>query len=240
MIGQRFHTLDDAATVPATIYFGFDQAVLTGQALAQAGAAARWLANHPESRVELVGHADPVGSDDYNQTLGQARVDAVAGVLRAPETADRIGTRSAGEHELATTDPRAYRLDRRVTLAWRSEPGPYLDKVGEQAQAALDTEIPGPYNGVLQFVPRPVEGANPELEDWHWGSMPASFIARIDSWISGYGPAITAQLAAGALDDRQVEGYTVRPRPIAEAAVRDLLAAPTRFLATALGQQAGR
>ena len=164
--------------------------MLDSAALAQADVAARWLASHPDARVNLAGHTDPVGREDYNQVLGADRAEAIAAVLRAHADPRQITTRSVGEHELATADPRAYRLDRRVTMVWRSAPTPFPSTAWTRAQAELDSEIPAPYNNVLQYIPHPGHSANPALENWHWGSMPPSFAAQIDFWIRGYeGPS---------------------------------------------------
>jgi peptidoglycan-associated lipoprotein len=59
---------------------------------------ARWLRSRKEMVVQVDGHADERGSDDYNARLGQRRADAVRKYLIAQGIeADRIMTMSQGE-----------------------------------------------------------------------------------------------------------------------------------------------
>jgi peptidoglycan-associated lipoprotein len=68
------------------------------------------------NEVVLVGHADPRGSDEYNEELGMSRAEAVAAFLRrsgVPKT--RIETESAGERG-ASDDASTWPRDRRVDI----------------------------------------------------------------------------------------------------------------------------
>jgi len=59
----------------------------TGKAQLNPGAArkldqlAQFLTEHPERRVQIDGFTDSVGTESYNQTLSQARADAVKSAL---------------------------------------------------------------------------------------------------------------------------------------------------------------
>jgi outer membrane protein OmpA-like peptidoglycan-associated protein len=66
--------------------------------------------------LELVGRADPRGTDDYNYDLGMDRADSVAGFLRShglPD--DRLLLVSRGEQQ-ASPESWKWVTDRRVTL----------------------------------------------------------------------------------------------------------------------------
>ena len=66
--------------------------------------------------IEIVGHADPRGAEDYNRELGLDRANAVAARLSAYGVASkRIDTYSMGESK-ATDDPEQWRTDRRVVV----------------------------------------------------------------------------------------------------------------------------
>jgi outer membrane protein OmpA-like peptidoglycan-associated protein len=83
---------------------------------------ARELADHPDRRLQLRGHADPLGIPDQNVTLSQRRAEAVRDYLvfrGAP--ADRISVEGIGSNEPADPHqvPSAWAKDRRVEVLWR-------------------------------------------------------------------------------------------------------------------------
>lgn len=66
--------------------------------------------------LELVGHADPRGSDDYNKELGLTRAESVAECLREHGVAPtEIEINSVGEGA-ASSEPSEWPLDRRVEI----------------------------------------------------------------------------------------------------------------------------
>jgi peptidoglycan-associated lipoprotein len=65
----------------ARVHFEYDSARLTPDAKAALTANAGILADHPELRVEVQGHADERGTIDYNLALGQRRANTVVGHL---------------------------------------------------------------------------------------------------------------------------------------------------------------
>lgn len=68
-------------------------------------------------KVELVGHTDPRGDDEYNRQLGRSRADSVRDFLQSKGVAeDKLVMRSMGEHATAQDDPSAWPLDRRVDI----------------------------------------------------------------------------------------------------------------------------
>jgi outer membrane protein OmpA-like peptidoglycan-associated protein len=69
--------------------------------------------------VEVAGHTDSTGSDQYNQSLSQRRAGSVAAYLRSREVlADRLIEVGAGESRpIATNDtPQGRRQNRRVEI----------------------------------------------------------------------------------------------------------------------------
>ena len=72
----------DGCPVPLTIdlrgvNFDFDKSELRADAVQILDQAVSILSNYPEMRVEVAGHTDSVGSDEYNQALSQRRASAV-------------------------------------------------------------------------------------------------------------------------------------------------------------------
>ena len=66
--------------------------------------------------MQVVGHADPRGTDEYNQKLGKSRAVSVEEFLVARGVADdKVVTGSHGEAE-ATDDPSEFAFDRRVDI----------------------------------------------------------------------------------------------------------------------------
>lgn len=63
------------------IAFDFDQAVVKSQYLPDLQAFADILKQNPDISVELSGHTDYLGDDDYNQRLSERRADSVAQIL---------------------------------------------------------------------------------------------------------------------------------------------------------------
>ncbi|AAK22188.1 OmpA family protein [Caulobacter vibrioides] len=84
---------------------------------------ARTLNAYPQTTIDVVGHADSSGPDDYNQTLSERRASAVAGYLTGPGgvLVDRVFVAGMGERapiaDNATADGRAQ--NRRVEIILR-------------------------------------------------------------------------------------------------------------------------
>ncbi|HEY1077641.1 MAG TPA: OmpA family protein [Fontimonas sp.] len=89
--------------------FGFDQSTLTPTAqstLDNAASTINELAEqHPSLKVKVDGHTDWVGTDGYNQALGERRANAVKQYLeRKGVASDRIDTTSYGESKPVATN----------------------------------------------------------------------------------------------------------------------------------------
>lgn len=80
------------------ILFGFDQADLGDQAKGSLNELITILNKYPETNIEIQGHTDNTGTDDYNQGLSERRASAVASFLRSNNiTSSRITTKGFGE-----------------------------------------------------------------------------------------------------------------------------------------------
>jgi len=102
------------------IYFPTDSADLTPQAMQAIDANAAYLQAHPDIQVQLQGHADERGSDDYNQTLAMQRSLVVLDYLV------KLGIDANSLHALATGkqnplykghNEAAWRYNRRVEFS---------------------------------------------------------------------------------------------------------------------------
>lgn len=137
-----------------TVNFNFDSDQLDAQGRVQVQAIAQQLKNvNSYKPTVIVGYTDAVGSDAYNQNLGQRRAETVANALMAlGVSVDRIGaTSSRGKNDLLIAVASAERRNRRVTVglaeilaACRS----YRDI--ELSQAAVGAELQNDVSARLQ------------------------------------------------------------------------------------------
>ncbi len=80
---------------------------------------AAYMRRNPSATVGIDGHADPRGTDQYNQALSQRRVDAVRDALaKAGVQNDRIKTGAFGEQkpECSESTAACWQRDRRVEV----------------------------------------------------------------------------------------------------------------------------
>jgi len=106
------------------VLFEFDKATLTRGAKDTLGVAVRYLKEHDDVRVEIQGHTDSKGSEEYNMKLGMRRAESVKAYLGTQGIkTDRISTRSFGktqpvaDNELNGHDnPAGRALNRRVVI----------------------------------------------------------------------------------------------------------------------------
>lgn len=129
---------DFQANTDETVTFAFDRAALDATARRALDGQARWLRDHPEVRMTIVGHTDLVGNESYNFGLGLRRAKAALQYLVAQGvSADRLeAVESRGELEpVVPTEARERRNRRAVTVVGgfsKGYVGPGLD--GEYAQ----------------------------------------------------------------------------------------------------------
>jgi outer membrane receptor protein involved in Fe transport/outer membrane protein OmpA-like peptidoglycan-associated protein len=101
------------------VHFEFDQATLTAEAMAILDKAAGLLATQEKVVVEVAGHTDSVGSEEYNQKLSERRAIAVKDYLQSKGiNATRMTAMGYGEAQpVASNDTDAGRAqNRRVEL----------------------------------------------------------------------------------------------------------------------------
>jgi outer membrane protein OmpA-like peptidoglycan-associated protein len=106
------------------VLFEFNKSTLTKGARDTLGVAVRYLKDHGDARVEVQGHTDSKGSDEYNMKLGERRAESVKSYLtKQGIAADRISTRSFGksdpvaDNEIDGKDnPAGRALNRRVVI----------------------------------------------------------------------------------------------------------------------------
>jgi OmpA-OmpF porin, OOP family len=84
-------------TIIDSRHFDFDKAILKGD-LSKLRVIAQRLLDNPETDVDVVGHTDSVGSQKYNQILGQKRANAVKNwLIKQGVESKRINASSKGE-----------------------------------------------------------------------------------------------------------------------------------------------
>ncbi len=102
------------------VNFGFDSSNLTSAAMANLDKLAEVLKNNPDTNINIYGHTDSKGSDEYNLSLSDRRAAAVKSYLASKGIASsRMYTMGVGEKEpIASNDTDAGRAqNRRVEFA---------------------------------------------------------------------------------------------------------------------------
>ncbi|MEM7269307.1 MAG: OmpA family protein [Pseudomonadota bacterium] len=105
--------------LPESITFDFDRADIKPEFYDALGKVSSTLNNYEESLIDIVGHTDSVGSDEYNQRLSQRRADAVSSFMQGRGViSQRIVAYGQGEtNPVATNDTESGRAqNRRVEL----------------------------------------------------------------------------------------------------------------------------
>lgn len=104
-------------SAPVVVYFEFDKDMVTSEAAVILEQQAMWLLQNPEAKVDLAGHTDAVGSNEYNDGLALRRAKSVEAYLfkRGVRPEQMRSVVSRGENDLAISTPKRERLNRRVT-----------------------------------------------------------------------------------------------------------------------------
>lgn len=109
-----------AVTFASGLLYDFDSDVVRADAAQNLRNLAASLQKYPNTDLLIVGHADAVGTSEYNQGLSQRRARSAANYLAAQGVSSgRLQSVGRGETEpLATNDTEAGRqLNRRVEIA---------------------------------------------------------------------------------------------------------------------------
>lgn len=107
-----------------TVEFASKQATVAGRYLRRVSRAARWLRRNPAATVEITGHADSTGKQQYNKKLSRRRAVSVKRLLvkRGVDPA-RIRSRGAGStHSVADNRTAAGRQRNRRAVATINAP----------------------------------------------------------------------------------------------------------------------
>jgi outer membrane protein OmpA-like peptidoglycan-associated protein len=88
------------------VLFGFDRSDLTDAAKTNLNKLTNVLQKYPETNIEVIGHTDSKGTDEYNQNLSDRRARAVASYLKNQQVASsRLSTKGMGESDpIASND----------------------------------------------------------------------------------------------------------------------------------------
>jgi outer membrane protein OmpA-like peptidoglycan-associated protein len=242
---ESLHNLPEPSWVPSRVYFEFGQFTLTPQTEAALEMVAHFMRYHTDTVVTLGGHADQIGKDPDNDLLSEARAEAAKGVLLGNGVEEsRITVQFHGERAPVTTNPRRYELNRRVDISFATDAaaasaGQTPDDVAyAKALERVKGQVGPPYAAEGHF-PRAAPGLNAPLPSWQWGSISGPLRTEMNAWAKNYIGQYKPKVAgAPALAAREVEGYTVDPRPIVTALLDRAEADAVAFLETALGRSA--
>ena len=90
--------LDKAMSVPAKIYFDYDQYLITDMAQGTLDLQVTWMEENPSKFILVEGHCDERGTREYNLALGERRANAVSEFLSSMGIADgRLNVVSYGK-----------------------------------------------------------------------------------------------------------------------------------------------
>lgn len=106
--------------MPGNVTFDTDSAALKPEFYDVLDSVALVIKEYEKTYVDILGHTDNTGSDDYNMRLSERRAEAVAAYLRNRDvTGERLITRGLGESmPIASNDTVEGRaLNRRVEIA---------------------------------------------------------------------------------------------------------------------------
>lgn len=212
-----------------------------GESIAALNQAADFLTAHSEQVLDISGHTDPLGTDAYNDGLGQRRADAVATYLMTRGILPhRLKTATVGERQLLSAERAGFPLDRRAELSYRASGDAPDDAVW--AQQILAERMP--HSDVTRYVPHEEVVLNDPQEDWHWGTMSNEMAASINHWIASYASTAVAAVASDKrLDDTQIPVPDIFNTAIVKISprkpVQDLLNALVADGTGLLGQMVG-
>ena len=97
------------------VLFGFDRSDLSAQARTNLDKLTNVLQKYPDTNIEILGHTDDKGSDDYNLGLSQRRATSVASYIKAKGiSSERVTTKGMGEADpKVSNDTEANRAENR-------------------------------------------------------------------------------------------------------------------------------
>ena len=108
--------------MPSDVTFAFDRSDVQPQFFPVLDEVAQTLNQYPQTLIDVVGHADSVGSDTYNQALSERRASSVASYMVSRNVLPaRLFVAGQGERQpIASNDTEAGRAqNRRVEIILR-------------------------------------------------------------------------------------------------------------------------
>jgi len=111
--------IEEVARVELEVYFDFDRSEVRQQYFDEIQEVADFMNQYQDVVVELEGHTDSMGAEEYNQGLSQRRADAVRQVLidRFDIQGSRVSATGYGESQpIATNDTAAGRQQNRRVI----------------------------------------------------------------------------------------------------------------------------
>jgi outer membrane protein OmpA-like peptidoglycan-associated protein len=111
--------------MPSDITFDFNRANVRYEFMPRVHDLSRTLNNYPMIAIEIVGHADAIGSDDYNMELSQRRARAVGAILLNDGVSyGRIDVSGRGEWEPIASNANEWgrAQNRRVEIRLSAKP----------------------------------------------------------------------------------------------------------------------
>ena len=117
MIGN--HLADRAAFAANTIHFDYDKAIVKASELGKLQPVIAALKGHPQNNLQVEGHCDERGTEEYNRALGERRALAIrAQLIKSGVAPARVSTTSFGEDKPAAIghDEAAWAKNRRGEL----------------------------------------------------------------------------------------------------------------------------
>lgn len=98
--------VEEVARVELLVNFDFDQSEIKPQYYSEIETVASFMEQYPDTIVELEGHTDNVGSDEYNQDLSERRAAAVRQLMidQFDVQASRITAKGFGESQALVTN----------------------------------------------------------------------------------------------------------------------------------------
>ncbi len=93
----------DSGSIPglATVHFDYDSATLRSDTKAELAKNAEWLKSNAGTNIQIEGHCDSKGSNEYNLSLGERRAAAVKAYMQTLGIeSGRMSTVSYGEEKL--------------------------------------------------------------------------------------------------------------------------------------------
>jgi outer membrane protein OmpA-like peptidoglycan-associated protein len=162
-------------TMPSNITFAYNSADLTPQVQTALDSVARILNQYPATTINVTGHTDDIGSDNFNQTLSERRAASVATYLGSHGVNPaRVSQQGMGERmpKVANVDEASRSQNRRVELAIKAN-----EAAGAPTQpgAAPTGTYPPPQGTYPQQGNSPPAGGYPSQPQTNYPAQPGAY-----------------------------------------------------------------